>query len=49
MEGPHDDREGERDIALDDVDDSVDEDAVPRQKIEIDNKVLGLTAQLSSS
>jgi rRNA-processing protein EBP2 len=49
MEGPHDDEEEERDIALDDVDDSVDEDAVPRQKIEIDNKVLELTTQLSFS
>jgi rRNA-processing protein EBP2 len=40
--GPHDEEEEEeeeRDIALDDVDDSVDEDVVPRQKIEIDNKV----------
>ena len=42
--GPNDDEEGEEeehDVALDDVDDSVDEDAVPRQKIEIDNKVRG--------
>jgi len=34
-----DGEEEEHEIALDDVDDSVDEDAVPRQKIEIDNKV----------
>ncbi|KAJ6585434.1 eukaryotic rRNA processing protein EBP2-domain-containing protein [Mycena capillaripes] len=33
-----DEEEGEEDIALDDVE-SVDEDAVPRQKIEIDNTV----------
>jgi len=42
IEGPHEEEEEEeeeRDIALDDVDGSVDEDVVPRQKIEIDNKV----------
>lgn len=33
------DNDEEDEIALDNVDDSVDEDAVPRQKIEIDNKV----------
>lgn len=43
--------EEEGEIALDDVDDSVDEDAVPRQKIEIDNKVrdLQLTAPLDTN
>jgi hypothetical protein len=39
IEGPSGEEEEQDDIALDDVDDSVDEDAVPRQKIEIDNKV----------
>lgn len=39
--------EGAGDIALDDVEDSVDEDAVPRQKIEIDNKVRTITIFLT--
>ncbi|KAF8625935.1 hypothetical protein AX17_006661 [Amanita inopinata Kibby_2008] len=37
-EKPEDEEEEEREVALDDVE-SIDEDAVPRQKIEIDNKV----------
>ncbi|KAJ7740259.1 eukaryotic rRNA processing protein EBP2-domain-containing protein [Mycena maculata] len=37
-EGEEDEEEGEEDVALDDVE-SVDDDAVPRQKIEIDNTV----------
>jgi hypothetical protein len=42
IQGPSDNEEEQEDaIALDDVDDSVDEDAIPRQKIEIDNKVRG--------
>ena len=50
VEGPFDGKEDEGeeeegDIALDDVDDSVDEDAVPRQKIEVDNKVRGLVGK----
>ncbi|KAF7987085.1 hypothetical protein HWV62_253 [Athelia sp. TMB] len=42
-EGPNasdeEEEEEEEDIALDDIEGSVDEDAVPRQKIEIDNKI----------
>ena len=54
VEGPFDDIEDEEeeeegDIALDDVDDSVDEDAVPRQKIEVDNKVRSLVGKHLSS
>ena len=41
IQGPSDNEEEQDAIALDDVDDSVDEDAIPRQKIEIDNKVRG--------
>jgi rRNA-processing protein EBP2 len=49
--GPRNDEdkeEEESNVALDDVEGSVDEDVVPRQKIEVDNKVRGGIAKSSS-